>query len=118
MINPIARQLNIPVPHNVRAQTILFKEDGSYKDFDTNEPTSRSGGKARALADIRERGNYQTVVMIGDGATDLEAQMPGIGADLMVGFGGVIVRDVVLQKADWFVYSHDELIKELDNKYT
>jgi len=47
--------------------------------------------------------------MVGDGATDMEAKNPGVGADLTVGFGGVIEREITVREADWFVYSFDEL---------
>jgi len=34
---------------------------------------------------------YQSVVMVGDGATDMQAKGAG-AADAFVGFGGVVVR--------------------------
>ena len=49
--------------------------------------------------------------MVGDGATDMEAKLPGQAADLTVGFGGIIVRKNVLEVTDWFVHSFDELIE-------
>ena len=54
--------------------------------------------------------------MVGDGATDLQAVAPG-AADKFIGFGGVADRDVVREKADWFVYNFDEvteIVKGLD----
>lgn len=51
---------------------------GDYVSFDTTQPTSRSGGKADALNIIKGRYNNANlkVIMIGDGATDLEASPP------------------------------------------
>lgn len=48
--------------------------------------------------------------MVGDGVTDLQARPP---ADLFVGFGGIVTRDVVKKNADWFVTSFDDLVKLL-----
>lgn len=46
--------------------------------------------------------------MVGDGVTDLQARPP---ADLFVGFGGIVTRDIVKKEADWFVTDFDDLIK-------
>eukprot|EP00955_Chlamydomonas_euryale_P106916 365734-Chlamydomonas_euryale.AAC.24 len=47
--------------------------------------------------------NVVQVVMIGDGVTDLEAVQIAGGADLFIGYGGVVVRETVKAEADWFV---------------
>ncbi len=46
---------------------------------------------------------------MGDGITDLEAVQISHGADIFIGFGGVVRRLVVAQGADWFVDSFDTL---------
>lgn len=51
------------------------------------------------------------MVMVGDGATDLEARPP---ADLFIGFGGVAVREVVKQNADWFVTDLEAITEALE----
>jgi 2-hydroxy-3-keto-5-methylthiopentenyl-1-phosphate phosphatase len=38
-----------------------------------NEPTAHNRGKPTAIARIRQRNPYNTIIMIGDGITDLEA---------------------------------------------
>ncbi|GJV64195.1 phosphoserine phosphatase, chloroplastic [Tanacetum coccineum] len=53
---------------------LLFGYFGGFAGFDANEPTSRSGGKPTAVELLRKTHGYKTVVMIGDGATDLEAK--------------------------------------------
>lgn len=63
-------------------------------------------GKQRALEIIKTKNNYETMVMIGDGATDAQAKPP---ADAFIGYGGVVVRDVVKEKACWFVTAFDDL---------
>lgn len=55
VIHPIAESLGIPLSH-VYANQLLFKEDGSYAGFDRDEFTSRSGGKAEAVRDIKVGG--------------------------------------------------------------
>lgn len=83
------------------------------RGFDPKEPTSHDGGKPEAIRKIREMKPFQTVVMVGDGITDLEAVQETGGADLFVGYGGVIERAVVKENADWWVTSHDELTDAL-----
>lgn len=52
-LKPIASVLGIP-PENIFANQLLFKSSGEFLDFDANEPTSRSGGKAAAVQQIRK----------------------------------------------------------------
>ena len=49
------------------------------------------------------------IVMIGDGATDMEARDVEGGADAFIGFGGIQVREKVKAGADWFVTSFEPL---------
>ena len=56
--------------------------------FDLRELTGHQGGKPKAIAALREQYPYDTVAMVGDGITDLEAMQQSGGADLFVGFGG------------------------------
>ncbi len=66
-----------------------LRAGGEYAGFDEREPTSETGGKARAIEGIRQQHGYSSVVMVGDGVTDLEAKGP---ADMVIGFGGNVVR--------------------------
>ena len=116
MIHPIAEYLDIPVPTNVWANNLLYLEDGSMnseKPFDDeNEFTWRAGGKALAVAHVKKTGNFKTVVMVGDGATDVEARAEG-GADIVIGYGGTVRRESVEKSADWFVMDFKELVEAL-----
>ncbi|CAN6714153.1 unnamed protein product [Malus baccata var. baccata] len=112
MIKPVAAILDIPT-ENVFANQLLFGTSGEFLGFDKNEPTSRSGGKATAVQQIRKAHNYKELVMIGDGATDLEARQPG-GADLFICYAGVQLREAVAAKADWLVFNLQDLIRSLD----
>eukprot|EP00899_Mesostigma_viride_P000127 jgi/Mesvir1/10114/Mv16833-RA.1 len=111
IIYPVADLLSIP-HSNVYANRMLFDATGEYAGFDESEFTSRSKGKAKAIAHLGQAHGYKNFVMIGDGATDLEARQPG-GAQIFIGYGGVAVRPVVQQGADWFVHSFDPLIEAL-----
>ncbi|VVA91793.1 unnamed protein product [Arabis nemorensis] len=114
MINPVASILGIP-RENIFANNLLFGNSGEFLGFDENEPTSRSGGKAKAVQQIRKVRLYKTMAMIGDGATDLEARKPG-GADLFICYAGVQLREAVAAKADWLVFKFESLINSLESK--
>jgi phosphoserine phosphatase len=101
IIHPLAEALGIPVDH-VFANSLLFRPDGAYAGFDPGEFTSRSGGKCEAVRHLKARWGLGGVVMVGDGATDAEARAPG-GADVFVGYGGVVFRQGVAERADWYV---------------
>jgi phosphoserine phosphatase len=112
MIHPVADLLHIPRTR-VFANTLQFDPStGAYSGFDTTAFTCRSGGKAAAIAHLKSVHGYAPLVMIGDGATDLEARCAG-GAEMFVGYGGVAKRPVVVAGADWFVTSFDPLIDAL-----
>ncbi|KAJ3657423.1 hypothetical protein Zmor_009226 [Zophobas morio] len=111
IIAPIAAQLNIPVDH-IFANRLKFYYTGEYAGFDENEPTSRTGGKAVVIEFLKTQYNYQKVVLIGDGATDLEAAPP---ADAFIGYGGNVIRPIVQAKAKWFVTDFNEIIDVLNH---
>ncbi|MDT4290418.1 HAD-IB family phosphatase [Methylomonas sp. MO1] len=96
-ILPLAEQLGIPEEH-VHAVDVLFDEDGNYQDFARHSPLAVSGGKARICRRLRM--NHSSLVMIGDGKTDLEAKLAGA---YMIGFGGVVRRPLVEEQADSYV---------------
>lgn len=107
-IAPIAERLRIPI-ENVFANRLYF-ENGKYVGFDFNEPTSRSGGKGEAVSLLKKKFGYKNLVLIGDGATDLEACPP---ADAFIGFGGNVIRESVREKSKWYVTNFEELIDQL-----
>merc|ERR1719277_2189058 len=109
MIQPVAATLGIKADH-IFANDLLFDENGAYAGFSHEEPTSDSGGKARAVAEIMHRFSVEKVAMVGDGATDMEAKPP---ARLTVGFGGNVVRENVKMLADLYIYDFQKLISML-----
>jgi len=109
IVDPVAKKLNIPLK-NVFANQLLFNDDGTYAGFDEDEMTSDTGGKGRVIEYLKTKYNYQRLIMIGDGATDMEAN-----ADGFIGFGGHVIREKVRDGAPWFVNSFYSLIDELRN---
>jgi phosphoserine phosphatase len=100
MIEPIANELNIP-NHCIFANNLLFHPDsGAFSGFDATEPTSQDRGKARVVRQLQERQGHASIVVVGDGVTDMQARPP---ADLFIGYGGVVVREKVRDGADWFI---------------
>merc|ERR1719420_1261155 len=73
MLKPVALELHIP-QKMIYANVILFDDDGKYAGFDRTAPTSASGGKPKVLKMMRKKHNYKTMLMIGDGATDMDAR--------------------------------------------
>lgn len=55
---------------------------GTYAGIDLNEPTSDNFGKAKVIESLKDKFGYKTVVMVGDGITDMEACPP---ADICIG---------------------------------
>ena len=82
--------------HAVAAVDVYFDSNGDYAGFDSRSPLGRSGGKRTVL----ERWFPELprpVMLVGDGATDLEARPP---ADLFVAFAGVVERQAIIDAAD------------------
>ena len=52
-MKPVASILGIP-HENIFANQLLFGSKGEFIGFDENEPTSRSGGKATAVQQLRK----------------------------------------------------------------
>lgn len=96
-ILPLAEKLGLP-SDRVHAVDVLFNDDGSYNNFDQHSPLAKTGGKAVICKQIKN-GEY-SMAMIGDGKTDLEAKQAGA---TVIGFGGVMQRDIVVEQADVFV---------------
>jgi phosphoserine phosphatase len=98
-IRPLADFLGVG---RVEAVELHFSPDGSYKGYAADYPTTRTGGKAEVIAALRAELGPERVVMVGDGASDLETA-PEV--DLFVGFGGYVTRQKVKLEAKAFVTS-------------
>ena len=96
-ILPLLARLGIAEEH-LHAVEVYFHADGSYRGFDVDSPLARSGGKAEICRRLSD--GADSLVMIGDGQTDLEAKQAGA---YFIGFGGVVARPAVRRQADCFV---------------
>jgi phosphoserine phosphatase len=103
-IRPLADFLGVS---RVEAVDLHFGPDGSYAGYDAAYPSTRSLGKLVIIDRLRSEWRPQKVVMVGDGASDLETQ-PGV--DLFVGFGGFLAREKVKRDAQAFVTSLADLV--------
>lgn len=110
MINPIADTLNIPRTR-IYANNIFFdKITGEYAGFDDTELTSKDGGKPAVIAKLKAEHGYSPIIMVGDGATDMQAKPP---AEATIGFGGIAERENVKAAADWYIYDIQDMIDVL-----
>jgi phosphoserine phosphatase len=93
-VEALAHALGIPADH-VDAVGIDFDAAGEYAGFESTSPLSRSGGKETVL---RAAGLPRPALLVGDGATDLEAR-PAV--DAFAAYMGVAFRAVVSRGADF-----------------
>jgi phosphoserine phosphatase len=103
-IRPLAEFLGID---RVEAVVLKFHADGTYAGFDDSCPTCKTKGKNVVARRLRAEYQAGHVVMVGDGASDLEVKGD---ADLVVGFGRYVQRPKVVAGADKFVHSLAELV--------
>ena len=106
-ILPLADHLGLPESH-VHAVDIYFNDDGSYRNYDLDSPLARTGGKAVVVGTLKGQGS---LVMVGDGKTDLEAKQSGA---VVFGFGGVVDRAIVREHADFYT-SEPTLLSVLEH---
>lgn len=102
-ILPFARKLSIG---RVEAVELKFDPKGNYEGFNRTAPTARSGGKPDIVRKLRRENIDAKIVMMGDGASDLECK--GV-ADLFIGFGGFTPRPKVKEGADAFITNFADL---------
>ena len=98
-IAPLAAFLGVG---RIEAVDLFFAGDGSYAGYDSSYPSTRTGGKAEIIRRLRAELRPERVVMVGDGASDLET-VPVV--DLFIGFGGFTARENVRSGAPAFVTS-------------
>lgn len=83
----------------VDAVDVYFDDDDAYSGFDVASPLAASGGKRKVVeswgADVP-----RPIMLVGDGATDQEAQ-PVV--DAFVAFAGVVVRPAVVAAGDFVI---------------
>ena len=97
VVAPYAQRLMIPA-HRVVANELFHTQEGEYLGMNSRNALAHTDGK-RIMIDQHIR-SKQEAVMIGDSVTDLACQ-PSVHR--FIGFGGVVVREVVRTRADVFV---------------
>lgn len=97
---PLADALGVPHAH-VAAVDLRFDDTGRYAGFDEASPLARAGGKLDLLRAWRPSLPHP-VMLVGDGATDLEAR-PAV--DAFIAFAGIAERPTVTAGADLTVRS-------------
>jgi HAD superfamily phosphoserine phosphatase-like hydrolase len=105
LIEPLAAVLGID---HVEAVPIYFNEDGSYRDYGRDYPTTRNLGKNEVIREWKKALLPQKVLMMGDGMSDLETR-PDVNC--FIGFGGVVARPVVQKGCDhWLTNLNDRAV--------
>lgn len=97
LIQPLAERLGIA---HVEAVPLYFHEDGSYKGYGEDYPTTRNLGKNEVIREWKLALLPERVVMMGDGISDMET-MPDV--DDFIGFGGVVARPKIEQGCDYWL---------------
>lgn len=92
-IEPLAHDLGIS---RIEAVPLSFDQDGSYTGFDESYPTTRSGGKPEIIEALKKEFSPETIVMVGDGVSDLETA-PLV--DQFIGYLGFVSRPKVAQNS-------------------
>lgn len=105
LIQPLAARLGIA---HVEAVPLYFHEDGSYKGYGEDYPTTRNLGKNEVIREWKQALLPERVAMMGDGMSDLETQ-PEV--DDFIGFGGVVARPKIEQGSDhWLADMSDRSV--------
>jgi phosphoserine phosphatase len=107
LIMPLAAHLGID---HVEAVPLKFDEEGNYAGFDDQYPTTRNGGKPEIIREWKAALLPSRTVMVGDGISDLESR---VETDIFIGYGGVVARDAVRQKADIWITEMPELLHSI-----
>ncbi|WP_018970559.1 HAD-IB family phosphatase [Rubritalea marina] len=104
LIEPLAEFLGI---ERIEAVPLELDSEGKYLRFDNSYPTTYNGGKPEIIQQLKQEFSPDTVVMVGDGVSDLETK-PEV--DCFIGYGGYTPRPKVQEGSDHFIYKLDELL--------
>ncbi|WP_019960770.1 HAD-IB family phosphatase [Woodsholea maritima] len=107
---PALEELNFAAGE-LRGNKFVYEAD-TVSGFDRQNPLSENGGKAHVIDSLKRLTGCDRAIMIGDGITDYEAFAQG-AADAFIGFGGVVRRAAVADKAPAFANSVDDLTRLL-----
>ena len=108
LIRPLAEELGI---EHVEAVPLFLNEDGSYKGYGEDYPTTRNQGKNEVIRSWKEAMLPERVVMVGDGISDMETKLD---VDRFIGFGGVVERPKGKEGCDYWLTSMTPLREVMD----
>jgi phosphoserine phosphatase len=116
-VQPFGEWLGLP-PQNIRAVDVRYNNlSGQWWDYQqdrwgtrpdveyldpANTPLIETHGKIQVIQELRA-GRFGRSMLVGDGVSDLAARS---AVDVMLGFGGVVVRERVAAEADVFIKSN------------
>lgn len=100
-VGMLADYLGVPSKH-VITNDICFDERGKFVSINLNHPLCNNHGKAKIIQEYGKK--LHNAIMIGDGATDLDTK-PMVKR--FIGFGGVVYRSSIAQKADAYITTLD-----------
>jgi phosphoserine phosphatase len=104
LILPLAKYLGIDY---VDAVPLYLDADGNYAGYGNDYPTTRNLGKNEVIREWKAAILPEKTVMVGDGISDLETQ---VDVDLFIGYGGVVERPLVKQRAaNWITNLTDSM---------
>jgi len=102
LIQPLADMLGI---EHVEAVPLYFNEDGSYRGYGKDYPTTRNMGKNEVIREWKQAILPERVIMMGDGISDLETRSD---VDHFIGFGGVVSRPMIKERCDHWLMDLNE----------
>lgn len=108
LIIPVVQSYGIQADHVV-ANTFQYDKNGYVIGCDLDNPLAHARGKAQAIRKLKLKGN---VIVIGDGYTDYEVRKLGV-ATKFIAFSENVLRDIVVNKADYVAANFDEALYHL-----
>lgn len=112
VIEPVAELLGI---EEIHAVDLYFDSDGNYAGFDSSAPTARNGGKPDIIRKLHKDKSSDRIVMLGDGISDWETT-PVV--DLFIGYGGVVERASVKERAAAYIYEFSDLLQKIESHFS
>jgi len=105
LIDPLSKTIEIS-RKNIFANELLFNDNGAFLGVNKKNCLAYSDGKTRAIKKIKKPNS--SLLMIGDGMTDLMVKKSGV-ADYFIAYTGVVDRKEVSQAADHIIRSFLEI---------
>ena len=105
VIVPVVERLGLTAG-NVRANSLVYDDEGMVTGVDESNPLSRDDGKAELIEALDPP---RPAVIIGDGMTDHQARQRG-AADRFYAFTENVRREAVVRVADGEIASFDEFL--------